>query len=84
MKLYYICKAAASITAFSAPAFAQTADVHFGNLHAHTSYSDGSGTPAEAYRMACDAGLDFYAITEHNHDKGDGKGDRKDGRMIAT
>jgi hypothetical protein len=63
---------------------AQTANVRFGNLHAHTSYSDGSGTPAEAYRMACSAGLDFFAITEHNHDKGDGKGDRKDGKMIAT
>lgn len=63
---------------------AQLAAIRFGNLHAHTSYSDGIGTPAEAYRMACEAGLDFFAITEHNHDKGDGKGDRRDGRMIAT
>lgn len=68
----------------STSAYAQVADVRFGNLHAHTSYSDGSGTPEEAYKMACDAGLDFFAITEHNHNKGDGKGDRKDGRMIAT
>ena len=66
------------------PAHAQVQDVRFGNLHAHTSYSDGSGTPAEAYRMACDAQLDFFAITEHNHDKGDGKGDRRDGRLIAA
>ncbi len=40
----------------------------FGNLHSHTSLSDGSGTPAEAYEHARDtAGLDFLAITEHNH-----------------
>lgn len=63
---------------------AQTADVRFGNLHSHTSYSDGSGTPADAFRMACQAGLDFFAITEHNHAAGDGKGDRRDGKMIAT
>lgn len=68
----------------STPGHAQVEQVRFGNLHAHTSYSDGTGTPAEAYRMACNAGLDFFAITEHNHDKGDGKGDRRDGRMIAT
>lgn len=63
---------------------AQTADVRFGNLHAHTSYSDGLGEPRDAFKMACDAGLDFFAITEHNHDAGDGKGERHDGRMIAT
>jgi hypothetical protein len=42
--------------------------VFFGNLHSHTALSDGSGTPAEAYERARDtAGLDFLAITEHNH-----------------
>ena len=42
--------------------------VFFGNLHSHTALSDGSGTPAEAYEHARDvAGLDFIAITEHNH-----------------
>jgi hypothetical protein len=47
--------------------------VFFGNLHSHTGLSDGSGTPAEAYEHARDtAGLDFLAITEHNHaDAGD-------------
>ena len=34
--------------------------------------------------MACEAGLDFLAITEHNHDRGDGKGERRDGLVIAT
>lgn len=38
-----------------------------GNLHAHTALSDGTGTPAEAYATARAAGLDFFALTEHNH-----------------
>lgn len=69
---------------YTAPLSAQIADIRFGNLHAHTSYSDGLGKPSEAYAMACNAGLDFFAITEHNHFKGDGKGDRKDDIIIAT
>lgn len=32
-------------------AFAQE-KVFFGNLHSHTSYSDGSGTPLEAFQYA--------------------------------
>ena len=53
---------------FSAPF--QPERVFFGNLHSHTSFSDGSGTPAEAYGHARDdqdARLDFMALTEHNH-----------------
>lgn len=39
---------------------------YFGYLHAHTSYSDGSGTPEEAYQYARDLGkLDFFAVTDH-------------------
>ena len=69
----------------ASPVAAQTEQVRFGNLHSHTSYSDGSGTPAEAYTMACaQDGIDFFAITEHNHDKGEGKGDRKDDLLIAN
>lgn len=41
--------------------------VYFGNLHSHTSYSDGILNPREAYRTAEGNGLDFMAITEHNH-----------------
>ena len=59
-------------------------NVYFGNLHAHTSYSDGRGLPDDAYRMAREAGLDFYAVTEHNHAAGDGKADARDGILIAT
>lgn len=59
---------------------------YFGNFHAHTSYSDGSGTPKEAYTYARNTGdLDFMAITEHNHAAaGPTSGDRNDGILIAT
>ncbi|MDB6112871.1 MAG: hypothetical protein JWR69_4621 [Pedosphaera sp.] len=68
--------------------------VYFGNLHSHTSYSDGSGYPAEAYAYARNkAHLDFLAITEHNHAAAEGahkpgtpfskEGTRKDGVLIG-
>lgn len=41
--------------------------IYYGNLHSHTSYSDGILIPREAYRMAEGYGLDFLAVTEHNH-----------------
>lgn len=66
---------------WSVPVTAQS--VFFGTLHSHTSYSDGSGTPAEAYAQARAQGLDFIAITEHNHRAGDGKGPRKDNQLIG-
>ena len=67
------------------PATAQE-KVFFGNLHSHTSYSDGSGTPAEAYKHARDiAKVDFLAITEHNHAAAEqgASPDRRDGILIA-
>lgn len=79
---------AAAIVSIAGPGFharAQTLQVYFGNLHAHTSYSDGSGTPAMAYDHARIAGLDFMAITEHNHAQAEsGAGNRRDGLLIAT
>jgi hypothetical protein len=43
-------------------------NVYFGNLHSHTAYSDGTGTPQQAFDHARTQGrLDFLAITEHNH-----------------
>ena len=40
---------------------------YWGNLHAHTLYSDGMDTPAVAYRHARDAaGIDFLAVTDHD------------------
>ena len=61
-------------------------NVYFGNLHSHTSYSDGSGKPAQAYRHARDvAHVDFLAITEHNHAQAEqgAPADRHDGILIA-
>src|SRR5438094_1862355 len=56
--------------------FAQTLRVFFGNLHSHTAYSDGTGTPAEAYEYARTTGkLDFLCISEHNHKSAEGTGD---------
>ena len=40
--------------------------VYYGNLHSHTSFSDGQLTPLDAYNYARDsAGLDFLAVTDH-------------------
>ena len=51
-------------------AFLDQFNVFFGNLHAHTTLSDGSGTPAGAFAFARQTGkLDFMAVTEHNHHK---------------
>ncbi len=39
----------------------------WGDLHAHTSYSDGSLLPADAYEYARDrARIDFFAVTDHS------------------
>lgn len=37
-----------------------------GNLHTHTTYSDGRSTPAETVAHYRDHGYDFLAITDHN------------------
>jgi hypothetical protein len=40
----------------------------FGDLHGHSHYSDGTGTPEDWFRYARDvAGLDFAALTDHDH-----------------
>jgi len=39
--------------------------VYFGDLHAHTGYSDGKGTPHDAFTMARASGLDFFGLSEH-------------------
>jgi uncharacterized protein YdeI (BOF family) len=41
--------------------------VYFGDLHNHTSYSDGSGTPTQALAAGKTAGFDFMAITDHSY-----------------
>lgn len=46
----------------------QAFNVYYAVLHAHTSYSDGIGTPAEAYAYARDvANIDVLGLTEHTH-----------------
>ena len=56
----------------AAPAGAAPApNLYFGDLHSHTDYSDGTGTPEDAYSAAYAAALagetDFFATTDHNH-----------------
>ena len=41
--------------------------LYFGQLHAHTALSDGTGTVEEAFRFASTVpGLDFFAVTDHS------------------
>ncbi|MFT3753263.1 MAG: fibronectin type III domain-containing protein [Paludibacter sp.] len=41
--------------------------VYYGHLHNHTIYSDGGGTPAQAYSYAKNkAKLDFFGISDHD------------------
>jgi len=40
---------------------------YHGDIHNHTSYSDGSGTPNDAFTQARAAGLDFLAVTDHSY-----------------
>lgn len=62
------CIVVAALALLIAPA-AQAAgyNLYFGDLHAHTDYSDGTGTPWEAYAAARAAGADFFATTDHSH-----------------
>jgi hypothetical protein len=67
------------------PAFVQQFRIVFGNLHAHTAFSDGSGFPPEAYDFAKDqGGLDFMAITEHHHTRQIKPKDPPGGDTIGT
>lgn len=63
-----------------------TTPVRYGLLHAHTWYSDGSGTPADAFERAGSLGLDFLAVTPHNHERAEqgATGERRDGVLVAT
>ncbi len=44
---------------------ATSMQVYIGDLHAHSGYSGGQGTPVEAFTSARASGLDFFALTEH-------------------
>lgn len=60
--------------------------VRYGLLHAHTLYSDGSGTPEEAFVRASNLDLDFLAVTPHNHRRAEmgAKGERRDGVLVGN
>ena len=67
----------------AADAAAEELKVHYGLLHAHTLFSDGSGTPAKAYERAASK-VDFFAVTPHNHAQADGLAkERKEGSLSA-
>lgn len=38
-----------------------------GSAHAHSNLSDGTGSTKQELQAARDAGLDFFAVTDHNH-----------------
>jgi hypothetical protein len=38
---------------------------YYGDLHSHTSYSDGQATPLVAFETARANGMDFFGITDH-------------------
>lgn len=41
---------------------------YVGEVHAHTSHSDGTGLPEDAVKYARDVGkVDFFSVTEHSH-----------------
>jgi hypothetical protein len=49
-------------------AYAGAYNVYYGNLHSHCNYSDGIGTPSEAFAYARDSALvDIQALTDHSH-----------------
>ncbi len=50
----------------SLPPFDQSGPWYKGNLHTHTTQSDGKVTPAESMRWHADHGYHFYGITDHN------------------
>jgi hypothetical protein len=57
----------ASAKPTTVPPAAAGYDLYFGDLHAHTGYSDGASgtTPWDAFPVGRDSGADFMALTEH-------------------
>ena len=62
-------------------------NVYFGQLHAHTNLSDGTGSVEEAFDYASKVeNLDFFAVTDHSDsfDNADAGAIAKDGAGIST
>ena len=83
MKRVLILSVLAAVLGSSAVRAQESFNLFFGLLHGHTSFSDGLGRPEQAYQKARQAGLDFLAITEHNHDQAGGSGERNDGIFLT-
>ena len=65
LALAAVCPAGASPS--TARLTAAGYNLYFGDLHAHTGYSDGASgtTPWDAFPVGRDSGADFMALTEH-------------------
>ncbi|MBN1484377.1 MAG: CehA/McbA family metallohydrolase, partial [Chloroflexia bacterium] len=48
------------------PLSARAMNAYHGTLHNHTGYSDGVGTPDDAFTAGRSRGLDFMAVTDHS------------------
>ena len=61
------CAVAPAMAAQSSAPAPPAYNLYFGDLHAHTGYSDGASgtTPWDAFPAAIAAGADFMALTEH-------------------
>jgi hypothetical protein len=60
-------QAAIATVSFTVESLFGDMGVWFGNLHSHSAASDGEGDPTAALTWARDeAGLDFYAMTDHS------------------
>lgn len=46
--------------------YTQNYNIYFGDFHSHTTNSDGTGTPSQAYKQAIEYGADFLAVTDHS------------------
>jgi hypothetical protein len=52
----------------ASPPASATWNIYFSNIHSHTAYSDGIGTPAEAYDHAKNvANIDILGVSDHTH-----------------
>lgn len=56
---------------------------YYGVPHSHTSYSDGMGTPSEAYEKAKSNGLNFLIVTDHQGKLAIGKHNHDESILIS-
>lgn len=73
MRRVLLCTAVLSVLALAAAGQDTVAyRCYYGNLHSHTSYSDGESVPEVAYQYArTTAGIHVLAVTDHNNSPDD-------------